>query len=328
MKRALASAGLLLLGCLEPSETPALSRLAVVGGEVRTPEGVTGAAWAFLYAPGEGPPGAPVVPRYATAVSAGRLASDPRFVFGQVAPNPYRLYGVLDVDQDFDPAIDVLAQAGAGDRVSRGVELQVQPGRGATARLDLTELVSTEPPAFHLEGVVGDDAVLDPALEAQTPLTLVADDLGRFASDKVGFTFGLVDADGDRRPDDADGDGTPDLSLQLFLRWLPLPGQLESGATVIVPLVFDPSPFLRTLEGRLDTTVTALRIQGVMLPVATILEPAVDGGAGARPFGAPPRGDYELIALAAGGQFWRIPNGLGDSWPGQRVRLHIERVSR
>lgn len=327
MTRALAGAGLLLLGCLAPSETPALTRLGVVTGEVRTPEGVTGAAWAFLYAPGEGPPGAPVEPRYATAVSAARLATDPRFVFAQVAPNPYRLYGLLDVDHDFDPTIDVLAQAGAGDRVSRGLELQAQPGRGATADLELTTLVTTEPPAFHLEGV-GADVVLDPALEAQTPLTLVADDVGRFAEDEVGFTFGLVDADGDGRPDDADGDGTADLSLQLFLRWLPLPGQLEAGSTVIVPLVFDPSPFVRTLEGRLDTTVTTARLQGVMVRQAMVLEPSADGGSGLRPFGPPPRGDYELVALAAGGQFWRVPNGLADSRPGQGVRLHIERVSR
>ncbi len=328
MTRAGLTLAALLAACAEPTETPPLTRLATVEGPVRVPEGTGGAAWAFLYGPGEGPPGQPAVPRYATAVSAARLASDARYVFAQVQPNPYRLYGLLDVDGNFDPEIDVLAQAGAGDRVSRGLELQVQPGRGATAALELTVPVFDEPPAFRLEGVVGDDVALDPALEAQTPLTLVADDLGLFEPSKVGFTFGLLDRDGDGRPDDADGDGTPELSLQLFLRWLPQPGQAAPGSIVIVPLVFDPSPFLRTLEGRLDTTVTTRRLQGLMVPQALLQEAGADGGTALRAFGAPPRGDYELVALTAAGQFWRLPNGLAGRRPGQGVRLHVDRAAR
>ena len=187
-------------------------------------------------------------------------------------------------------------------------------------------MVFTEPPAFSLEGQADDDVVLDFALDAITPLTLVADPVGHFDPKKVGFTFGLVDADGDMRPDDVDGDGTPDLSLQLFLRWLPRPGQVPEGTTVIIPLVFDPSPFLRTLEGRLGVTVTAGRLQAVMVPVAQALGPTQDGGVGITPYGAPPAGDYELVALAAGGQFWRLPNQL--PLRSQNLQLHIDRVVR
>jgi hypothetical protein len=313
-----------LTACTTPSEPELLTRAGTVTGAITTP--TPGDAWVFLYRPGEGPPGAPAEPQAVTAVSAKRMETDPRYVIANVKPNPYRLFGLIDVDSDFDGTIDVLSQPTAGDRVSTPIDLQAQPGRGAIAPLELDSPVFTEPPAFSLEGVVADDLVLDFALDAITPLTLVADPVGHFDPKKVGFTFGLLDADGDMSPDDLDGDGTPDLSLQLFLRWRPRPGQVEPGTTVIVPLVFDPSPFLQTLEGRLGTTVTAGRLQVVMVPVAQALGPTEDGGQGIRPLGPPPAGDYELVALAAGGQFWRLPNQL--SLRSQNLRLHIDRVSR
>ena len=319
-----AKAARIFASCAEPTEPEVLDRTGVVSGPITTTG--SGDAWVFLYRPGEGPPGAPAEPRAVTAVSARRLQSDPRYVIAHVKPNAYRLFGILDVDSDFDGTIDVLSQPTAGDRVSRPVDLQAQPGRGATVPLELDQPVFTEPPAFSLEGQADDDLTLDFALDAITPLTLLADPVERFDPTKVGFTFGLVDADGDMRPDDVDGDGTPDLSLQLFLRWLPRPGQVADGTTVIVPLVFDPSPFLRTLEGRLGTTVTANRLQVVMVPLAQALGLTGDGGTEVQPFGAPPAGDYELVALAAGGQFWRLPNQL--PLESQNLRMHIDRDSR
>lgn len=315
---------LLFLACTEPTEPDNLARTGVVQGQITTT--AAGDAWVFLYRPNEGPPGAPAIPVGVTAVSAKRLETDPRYVIANVKPNPYRLYGILDVDSDFDGTIDVLSQPTAGDRVAKPIDFQAQPGRGATVALGLDTPVFTEPPAFSLEGQADDDVVLDFALDAVTPLTLVADPVDRFDPQKVGFTFGLVDADADMRPDDVDGDGTPDLSLTVFLRWLPRPGQLDPDTTVIIPLAFDPSPFLRTLEGRLGVTVTAPRLQVVMVPVAQALGPTEDGGAGLRPFGPPPAGDYELVTLAAGGQFWRLPNQL--ALKSQNLRLHIDRVSR
>lgn len=315
---------LLLAGCPTPTEPDPLSRRGAITGPITTTG--QGDAWVFLYRPGEGPPGAPAAPQFLSAVSAKRLETDPRYVIADVAPNAWRLFGLLDVDGDFDGTVDVLSQPTAGDRVSEPVEFHSQPGRGAVVPLALDRVVFTEPPAFSLEGEADQDVLLDPALDALKVLTLVADPVGRFEPQKVGFTFGLLDEDGDLRPDDADGDGTPDLSLRLFLRWLPRPGQVPPGTTVIVPLVFDPSPFLRTLEGRLDTTVTAKRLQVVMVPQATALGAAPDGGGEPRPFGAPPAGDYELVALAAGGQFWRLPNQLPGA--GQGARFHVDRQSR
>lgn len=319
--------GVLLLAACTPSEDAPLARTGPVTGTFTTVDGVTGDAWLFLYRPGEGPPGAPAEPLAATAISAQRLAGDPRFVFGQVPADPYRLFGFLDVDSNFDPTVDVLAQPGAGDRTGPGVELQVQPGRGAAQDYRADVLVEREPPAFVLEGVAT-DVVLDELPGTTTPLTLVSDPLGRFDRARTTFPVGLVDSNGDGRPDDGDGDGVPDLSLQLFLRWRPRPGQLPAGATVIVPLVFDPSPILRTLNGQLGAVATVQRLQAFVLPAAQQLAVDEAGRPAVTPFGAPPAGDYELITLTATGQFWRLPNALAGEAPSQGVRLHFDRLSR
>src|SRR5687768_6245605 len=100
---------LLLLGagCAGIEEGATLGKAARVQGTV---EGAGGDAWLFLYPPGQGFPGLPAVPKYASAVSAGRrLTGDHDYVFAQVDPNPYRLWAFLDTDGNFDPNIDVLA---------------------------------------------------------------------------------------------------------------------------------------------------------------------------------------------------------------------------
>lgn len=315
------------LAACGPTEASPLAKTGPVTGTFSAPSGLGGDAWLFLYRPGEGPPGAPAEPVTATAISALRLPADPHFVFGQVPADPYRLWGFLDVDQDFDPSIDVLAQPTAGDRVGEGLDLQVQPGRGATQDYRADAQVTLEPPAFVLEGA-GTDVVLDELPGTTTPLTLVSEPLSYFERARTVFPLGLVDADGDGRPDDVDGDMVPDLSLQLFLRWKPRPGQLPAGATVIVPLVFDPSPALRTLNGQLGVVVTLPRLQAYVVPAAQQVTFDAGGQRQVTPLGTPPAGDYELIVLAAGGQFWRLPNALGSTVPSQAVRLHFDRVSR
>src|SRR5262245_36220740 len=85
--------------CTTPSEDWPLGKVATITGQARVTAGLSGDVWAFLYAPGAGSPGPPAVPQLATAISGLRLESgDAHYVFGSVAPNPYRLWGFLDVD--------------------------------------------------------------------------------------------------------------------------------------------------------------------------------------------------------------------------------------
>ncbi len=312
---------LLCAGCAGVEEGGVLSKAGQLRGTVA---GSGGDAWLFLYPPGQGFPGAPAVPTYASAVSAGRrLTGDNTYVFAQVNPNPYRLWAFVDVDGNFDPDIDVLAQPGAGDRVSTGRELNLQPGKTQIENLEVEGRVAQEPPAFRLEGVSG-EVVLDAQPNSTTALTLLSDDVGkRLDAKKVGFPIGLVDADKDGRPDDANNDMIPDLSLQLILRFVPKPGQVKAGVSVVVPVIINPAPFLTALNGSVTEVVVVDRIQGYVLPQAQEL----DAKGGLTPIGQPPPGEYELVALTATGQFWRIPNGLKRVLPEQGVRFHFDRVA-
>lgn len=317
---------LLFTSACAPSEEPPLQKAGKVEGQAEVTPGLSGDVWAFLYAPGEGPPGAPAVPQFVTAVSNLRLsAGDTRYVFGQVAPNPYRLWGFLDVDSNFDPNVDVLAQPGAGDRVAEGSELNLQPGQTLLTELKPRTEVPFEPPAFRLEQD-DTDVTLDGALDNPVTLTLVSDALGKLDPKRTAFHVGLADTNGDGAPDDLNGDGIPELSLQLFLRWKPRPGEDHGGGSVIVPLIFDPSPFLATLGGRLDTEVAVTQLQGAVVPAAQRLITEPGKAPSLTSVGTAPRGDYELIALAPSGQFWRIPNDLKDTIPSQSVRFHFDRT--
>ena len=312
--------------CAGLEEGTHLSKIGRVQGQVDGPQGD---AWLFLYPPGQGFPGLPAVPKYLSAVSIGRRTEgDNSYVFAEVSPNPYRLWAFIDTNLNFDPQIDVLAQPGAGDRVGNGLELNLQPGKTLDEALSLAQWVPNEPPAFSLEGVIGAEVALDTQPNSTTALTLLADSAGkRLDPHRVGFPIGLVDANHDGQPDDANLDGVPDLSLQIFLRFLPLPGQVQANATVIVPVAINPAPFLTALNGSLTEQVMVDRLQGYVVPQAEELLAVPGKAVQLNPIGQPPPGEYELVVLAAGGQYWRMPNALKGVLPEQGVRFHFDRVA-
>lgn len=316
--RAVALALFCACGVTDPQ---VLRSSATVRGAVSVPDGLSGDAWLFLYAPGRGLPNEPAVPEAVTAVSANRLSSG--YVFGEVAANPYRLFGILDIGQDFRADIDVLAQPTRGDRVGQGVEFNLQPGRPLELDCQVSARVERDPPAFRVENVDGPVVALDATQAGPTVLNVVADSVGQFSS--AGFPIGLVDEDGDGTPDDRDGDRVPDLSLLFFLRWLPAPGQNPSGEDIVVPLVPNPAPLLSSLGGDVRARLMVDRLTLVVVPQAQVLE--VRGSRRTlRAFGAPGTGEYELVVLSGDGQFWRLPNQLGPTIESQAVRFRFERA--
>jgi hypothetical protein len=308
-----------LWACACSGPEPQHGRDGTVRGALTVSAGTRGGAWLFLYPPGQGFPTTQAFPEQVTAVSDVRLKEgDTRFVFAQVPPNPYRLWGFLDTNLDFEPNIDVLGGPGAGDRVAQGLELNVEPGADLEVAFALSTHLRHEPPAFRIErDVQGDEVVLPSAPGNVLRFELRADALGILDERRSGFVVGLGDADGDGVADDDNGDGVPDLFPQVYLRFLRRPGQVVplgpdgQPAEVIVPLVFDPGPYLALLANDPAQEVVADRLTAFVLPQAQAITWEKGRGRVVTPMDAIPVGEYELWVVSESGQFWRVPNDLG-----------------
>ncbi|MBI3183023.1 MAG: hypothetical protein HYZ28_12875 [Myxococcales bacterium] len=306
-----------VLGCVDlpPGSLP---RPGTVEGNIRLTPGSRGDVFVFLYPQGKGLPAEAVAPRYVTAVSDLRLsAGDARFVFGNVQPNPYRLWAFLDIDRSFSADLDVLVQPGAGDRVAQGVELNLQPGERLEQDLSIGVPVPHEPPAFRLGGVPRGVVELPDQPVLPVSLELVTEPLGGLLSlSRLAFRVGLGDSNADGIADDSDGDGLVDLYPNVVLRFLPRPGQLVptdrrgAQASVIVPLVFDPGPFLALLRGDASAEVAVDRLEVFLVPQAQAITEEPGLGRVVTPMDAIPVGEYELLVLHESGQYWRLPNAL------------------
>jgi hypothetical protein len=280
----------------------------------------------FLYRPDQEPDQEPSVPQYGTAIGASGLGRNGRdvgrYVFAEVEPNQWRLWGLLDVDQSFRADVDVLAQPTAGDWVGTPIDLTVQPGRTLSHNYEVAQLISATPPAFLVENASGE--VLELETRALTTLTLTATSVGPIDAATSGFVLRLTDDDGDGLPDDATEDGVPDVSLRAFLRWLPRPSETSEEDEVIVPLLFDPGSLVSRLSSGRLTAVSVSALTCLVVPQAQ----RVSRRGGVREVqvvGTPPLGEYELVVLADQGQFWRIPNAMGRTNPSQAVRFRFGR---
>jgi hypothetical protein len=313
------------LGC-QPTEYPPLTKTARLTGSLEAPPELRGDAWLFLFEAGQGFPSNPALPKYATAVSdTRRQSADARFIFAQVEPNPWRLWGFIDADGNFDPQIDVLSQPTAGDLLGEATEVNLQPGKELQASLSFSQRLDVDPPAFRLVQST-DDVTLDASPAQPLVLSVLADDAGgRLRVAHKGFVIGLRDSDHDGRPDDADGDGLPDLTLQGVLRFRPGPGQHREGVEVVIPLVLTNAVGIVQTITALRPNVVLARLDWLLLPQALErrTHPGEPDQISLLPL--PPAGEYELLLLTTQGTLWRIPNALGATDTRQNVRFHFDR---
>jgi hypothetical protein len=321
-----------LLGCAAACVDVAsgeLPKTGQVSGQVVLSPGSRGDAYLMLYPRTSGAGTDAALPKYLTAVPDARVAAgDTRFVFGAVAPNPYQLGAFLDVDSNFRPDIDVLAQAGAGDRLGSPVDLNLQPAEHLTVDVGIASPVVREPPAFRLD-VQAVEEIEIPDQLSLTSFGLVLEPLnGVLDKRRLAFAVSLAGTS---------TNGVPDLYPQVLLRFLPKPGQVvptdHSGraATVVVPMAFNPSPFLTTLAGDANAEVAVDRLQVFVLPQAQAITYEPGKGRVTTAMDAIPVGAYELVVLAKSGQYWRLPNDLagaagakvGGPYPEQGVRFRV-----
>lgn len=280
------------------------------------------------------------------------------FAFSLVAPNRYLIRGFIDSNADFIPWYGVTADTTAGDvggaaidpvtRASRIVEVGVDDAGSPIPALDVpvsfsdTARLPVDRPIFSVVGGMS-SVTLSGApkiLELQaTPI-----DEGVMMQPTPAFLVRFVDDNADGVPDDANGDGIPEVWPRVVVRKVQQEGSplidendLDKNGVVdatgedyehangekdglpdvvVLAAGFDVSEYAAQLVdgmGRVKPTPTALpRLKLVLQPRA------FDASTPTAPqlLKAVPIGRYAITVIQQTGQTWRVPNELGLGVPG------------
>ncbi|MFT3710473.1 MAG: hypothetical protein QM817_22850 [Archangium sp.] len=274
------------------------------------------------------------------------------FAFSLVAPGRYLIRGFVDSNDDFIPWYGVTADTTAGDvggaaidpvtRASRVIEVGTDEAGNPIPALDVpvsfldTAKLPLDRPIFEVVGGLDSVNVTGPATVIELQATPI--DEGVMQQRTPGFLLRFVDDNNDGMPDDANGDGVPDLWPRVVVRKLaPERGPLidendldkngivdaegtdyehADGTTdgkpdvVVLAAGFDPTeyaPQLVDAMGRVKQVPTLVpRLKLVIRPRAfdasNPLAPA--------PLRTIPVGDYAITVIQQTGQTWRVPNEL------------------
>lgn len=383
MKRALLLAGVVgLAACEAPPVFPGADKrqnthAGRVEGQVVVSSVARGKAVLFLYDAARPPPpsgtGRPltftVVSRealFGAAVDGDAGPFTAPFAFSLVPPGRYLVRGFLDADDDFLPWYGVTADVTQGDvggaaltasRELRVVEVGTDEAGLPVAALDVpvtfsdAARVPVDRPVFAVPTAQEGPPVV--TLEgSQLAVDLVATPLddGVVQQAQPGFLVRLVDDDGDGQPDDANGDGVPEVWPRVVVRKLAgahalvdendvdRNGLLDaegvdyghvdpaSGAAIAA----DGKPDLAVLAAGFDVSEYAAQLvdaQGRVKPAPTLVPKlrlvvrarALDVSVPGAPavLQAVPSGDWSITIIQQTGQTWRVPNelapGLGDT---------------
>ncbi|HZI10374.1 MAG TPA: hypothetical protein VE153_08240 [Myxococcus sp.] len=287
------------------------------------------------------------------------------FTFSLVATGRYTLRGFIDADgclspsapqgcrrSDFNPWYGVTSEPNAGDvggaavdpstgamvtvEVAEDEDGQPQPVTGVAVSFSDTARVPVDRPAFKVQG--------DPRVVPGGPIRvyrLTAQPIQEGVVDQrpPGMMVSYVDANRDGQPDDANGDGVPELWPRVVVRKLAdVPGVVDENDLDRNGVPDTTGPFVDylhadgTQDGKADVVVLAAglvpdgpiaalrdeqgrpRMQPVFVPE---LQLAVRPMAfDARDPAAPallkelPRGRYAVVLIQFTGQTWRVPNEL------------------
>lgn len=377
---------LVLLGCEPPPVFAGADRRqnahpARVEGEVVVSSAARGNVVVLLFDAARPPPptgtGRPLtfalVPRQALFGEVRDFDTGPftaPFAFSLVNPGQYQIRAFVDGNDDFIPWYGVTNEVNTGDvggaaldsisrapltiDVTAGEDGTARPATGIAVTVGDTARVTVDRPAFEVAMPGSPTAITTDATLAGAPLLL---DLrarpvneGVVKQQQPVFLARFIDDNLDGVPDDANGDGVPELWPRVVVRKLaneaagvnPLADENDldrngvidetgidydhlnpmTGATIpadgvpdLVVLaaginVTEVAPMLVDAMGRAKPTPTPL----TRLPIV-IRPTALDATDSRRP--APikgvPEGRYAITVIQQTGQTWRVPNELQDT---------------
>jgi len=281
------------------------------------------------------------------------------FAFSLVAPGKYLIRGFIDTNDDFIPWYGVTADVNTGDvggaavdpvtHIPRVIEVGVDehgtpiPALKVPVSFSDAAKVPLDRPVFEVAGTPEFVEVSAPATVIEVQARPIED--GVIHESSPAFLLRFVDDDGDGAPDDANGDGVPELWPRVVVRKLaagqgPLVDEndldgdgiidaegvdylhadgSQDGKPDLVVLAagFDPTEYAAALfdaQGHVKQTPTPVtHLKLVIRPIAL---DATDPRAPA-PLSAMPSGDYAVTIIQQTGQTWRVPNelapGIGDA---------------
>lgn len=321
-----AAAILLVLGACVSPDAPAPTS-AVLHGTLSFPtDAGPGDAFVFLYAGNDGPlprgSGRPVqLSSVPLARQFGGEGPDADFVFAQVDPGRYRLRGIVDARQTFDPYVDVLAQPFAGDADVGLTPVALSAGESARVGVSGGRVTQWDPPMFTVDSPSSGNVSMTSDSQGFTIMHVKVSALPFGDASRTAFLYGSADADHDGKLDDFNGDGQPDVYPEVVLQRIhrdddgPEFSYPDGGPlTILLPAAtVQPDPVGRDEQVATDVgTLRAVNGLYVLIPPIAVVAEGVDpsGKPLTRRLPAIPVGQYAITVVQATGQFWQVPNGL------------------
>jgi hypothetical protein len=274
------------------------------------------------------------------------------FSFALVAPGRYLIRGLVDANDDFIPWYGVTADTTRGDiggaavdpitKVPRVVEVGVDEAGHPVPAVDVavgfsdSARVPIDRPIFSVAG--GPEQIVVSGQPTVVQLDALPLSDGVMVQPAPAFLLRMVDDDGDGVPDDANGDGRPDLWPRVVVRKLaqgrsPLidENDLDKNGVVdaqgedyehvgadrdgvpdavVLAAGFDPTEYASQLvdtNGKVKVTPTVVsHLKLVISPRAF----DVSNPAAPQPLVSVPAGRYAVVIIQQTGQTWRVPNEL------------------
>mgnify|MGYP001582055767 CR=1 FL=1 len=374
MKRTFLVVALTLLGCEAPGVFPGADKRqnthsGRIEGQVIVSTATRGRIVLFLYDAARPPPptgtGRPltftVVSRESVFGAALENETGPftaPFAFSLVAPGRYLIRGFIDSNDDFIPWYGVTADATQGDvgggaidpatRATRVVEVGTDEAGQPIPALDVpvsfsdAAKVPIDRPIFSVVG--GMDSVTLSGTPKVIELQATVINEGVMNQPTPAFMVRFIDDNLDGVPDDANGDGVPEVWPRVVVRKLPFEksplldendldkngivdaegedyehanGEKDGKPDVVVVAagfdVTEYAPSLFDAMGRVKLTPT------IVPKLRLVLQPrAFDVSAPTSPqlLRGVPVGRYAITVIQLTGQTWRVPNELGLDVPG------------